>query len=77
MLQLDRKNWKKKKKEIKYKDEKGHRWLPLYNRVESAEINPCTYGQLIYDKGIYSGGKIVSSISGAGKTGQLHVKEWN
>ena len=26
---------------------------------------------------IYSGEKIVSSEGGAGKTGQLHVKEWN
>ena len=26
---------------------------------------------------IYSGEKTVSSISDAGKTGQLHVKEWN
>ena len=36
------------------------------------------YGQLIYNKG---GKNIqwqkVSSISGAGKTGQLHVKEWS
>ena len=38
------------------------------------EINP---SQLIYDKGgrIYSGEKTSYSISGAGKTGQLHVKE--
>ena len=26
---------------------------------------------------IYNGEKTVSLISGAGKTGQLHVKEWN
>ena len=26
---------------------------------------------------IYNGEKIVSSISGGKKTGQLHVKEWN
>ena len=39
---------------------------------------PGTYGQLIYDeqgKIIYSGEKTASSISGAGKTGQPHVKE--
>ena len=33
------------------------------------------------DKGliskIYNGEKTASSINGAGKTGQLHVKEWN
>ena len=36
-----------------------------------------TYGQLIYGKEarIYNGDKTVSAISGAGKTGQLHVKE--
>ena len=34
---------------------------------------------VIYDKEvrIYNGEKRVSSISGAEKTGQLHVKEWN
>jgi len=43
------------------------------------EGNPCTYGHLILTKEarIYNGEKTVTSISGAGKTGQLHVKEWN
>ena len=41
------------------------------NRIEGPEINPCTYGQLVYNKrgkNIYIGEKTVSSISGAGKT---------
>ena len=42
-----------------------------------AGINPCAYGQLIMtiEARIYNGEKTVSSMSGAGKTGQLHVKE--
>ena len=45
---------------------------------ENSEINLCIYGQSIYTKDakIYNGEKIASSISCAGKTGQLHVKEW-
>ena len=49
-----------------------------WNKREIPEINPHTYGQLIYDKegkDIQWRKKTVSSISGAGKTGQLHVKE--
>ena len=40
-------------------------------------MKPSTFGQLIYVKEArtYSGGNTVSSVSGAGKTGQLHVKE--
>ena len=37
---------------------------------------PCTFGHLICDKG-GNGEKTVSSINGAGKTEQLHVKEQN
>ena len=60
----------------RYKD----RNIDQQNKTESPEISPHTYGHLIFDKEgttICSGEKTVSSTSGAGKTGQLHVKEWN
>ena len=54
-----------------------NRNIDQWNKIESQEINPCTYEYLILTKEarIYNGEKTVSSINGAGKTGQLHVKE--
>ena len=44
--------------------------------MESPEINSHTYGQSTTKEArIYNEEKTVSSINGAGNTGQLHVKE--
>ena len=47
-----------------------------WNKIESREINTCTYGTLFLTKEarIYNEEKTDSSINGAGKTGEVHVK---
>ena len=48
-----------------------------WNKIEAPEINHAPMGTLFLTKEarIYNGTHIASSINGAGKTGQLHVKE--
>ena len=58
-----------------HKNRNTDRW----NKIGTTELNPLTYGPLIFDQGGKKRNMMetVSSTSGAGKTGQLCVKEWN
>ena len=50
--------------------------IDQWDKIESLEINSCTYVYLTFTKEvrIYNGAKTASSINGPGKTGQLSVK---
>ena len=58
-----------------HKNRNEHQW----SKTESPEMNSLTHGRLPLTKEgrIDNGEKIVSSINGAGKTGQLLIKEQN